>query len=148
MPQTSARALQLSFEEEAALVPSFTCKPEQSRFEQWVKSRYIKHSATDGELERYYELEPEQVDDPIQWWIDHRSAFPRLSSFALDVLAIPAMATDCKRAFSLAKLTITSQRHSMIGPSIEALQLIKNWIRHGGVTLGGIFSRSRVDLGS
>ena len=114
------------FEEEAVSVPLFTCKPEEDRFQQWVKSRRIKHSTTDGEHERYYKLEPEQVDDPIQWWMDHRSAFPRLSNFALDVLAIPAMATDCERAFSLAKLTITSQRHSMLGPSIEALQLMKN----------------------
>jgi hypothetical protein len=31
-----------------------------------------------------------------------------ISRFALDVLAIPAMTTDCKTAFSLAKLTVIS----------------------------------------
>ncbi|KAI8650877.1 Dimer-Tnp-hAT domain-containing protein [Fusarium keratoplasticum] len=108
-------------EESIFATPSLTPRPEQS-----------------SELERYYRLEPEQVNDPIQWWIDHRNAFPRLSRFALDVLAIPAMATDCERAFSLAKLTVTSQRHSLLGSSIESVQLLKNWIRGGRVTLGGL----------
>jgi hypothetical protein len=53
-----------------------------------VKSRQPKLSATGSELERYYRLEPEQVDDPVRWWIDHSNAFPRLSRFALDVLAM------------------------------------------------------------
>jgi len=124
---------------ETVLAPSSsTPRPEQSRFEQWVKSRQPKLSATGSELERYYRLEPEQVNDPVRWWIDHSNAFPRLSRFALDVLAIPAMSTDCERAFSLAKLTVSSQRHSLLGSSIQSIQLLKNWIRGGCVTLGGL----------
>ncbi|KAI8401357.1 hypothetical protein FOFC_18226 [Fusarium oxysporum] len=124
--------------ESISATSSLTPRPEQSRFEQWVKSRQPKLSATGSELERYYRLEPEQVDDPVLWWIDHSNAFPRLSRFALDVLAIPAMSTDCERAFSLAKLTVSSQRHSLLGSSIESIQLLKNWIRGGCVTLGGL----------
>ncbi|KAM5529114.1 transposase-like protein [Fusarium oxysporum f. sp. phaseoli] len=41
---------------------SLTPRPEQSRFEQWVKSRQPKLSATGSELERYYRLEPEQAE--------------------------------------------------------------------------------------
>ncbi|KAJ0130573.1 Uncharacterized protein HZ326_26324 [Fusarium oxysporum f. sp. albedinis] len=63
---------------------------------------------------------------------------PDYYRFALDVLAIPAMSTDCERAFSLAKLTVSSQRHSLLGSSIESIQLLKNWIRGGCVTLGGL----------
>ncbi|KAG6980228.1 putative AC9 transposase [Fusarium oxysporum f. sp. conglutinans] len=124
--------------ESISATSSLTPRPEQSRFEQWVKSRQPKLSATGSELERYYRLEPEQVDDPVLWWIDHSNAFPRLSRFALDVLAIPAMSTDCERAFSLAKLTVSSQRHSLLGSSIESIQLLKNWIKGGCVTLGGL----------
>jgi hypothetical protein len=72
---------------------SLTPRSEQSKFEQWVKSRQSKLSASRSELERYYRLEPELVNDPVRWWIDHSNAFPRLSRFALDVLTIPAMAT-------------------------------------------------------
>jgi hypothetical protein len=74
--------------ESVFITPSLTPRPEQSRFEQWIKSRQPKLSATGNELERYYWLEPEQVDDPIRWWIDHSNAFSRLSRFALDILAI------------------------------------------------------------
>ncbi|CZR49923.1 uncharacterized protein FPRO_16128 [Fusarium proliferatum ET1] len=91
------------------VTPPLTPRPEQSRFDQWIKSRQPKLSATGSELERYYRLEPEQLDDPVRWWIGHGNAFPRLSRFALDVLAIPAMSTDCERAFSLAKLIVSSQ---------------------------------------
>ena len=105
-----------------------------------MKSRQPKLSATGSELERYYRLEPEQVDGPVfWWWIDHSNASPRLSIFALDVLAIPAMSTDYKRAFGLAKLTVSSQRHSQLGSSIESIQLLKNSIRGGCVTLGGLY---------
>jgi hypothetical protein len=128
----------MALKEADVMMPVMTLRPEQSKFEQWVQSRQPKLSATGCELERYYRLEPEQVRDPVQWWIDHRSAFPQLSRFALDVLAIPAMATDCERAFSLAKLTVTSQRHSLLGSTVEELQLLKNWIRGGSVTLGGL----------
>jgi hypothetical protein len=63
---------------------------------------------TGCKLERYYRLEPEQVMDPIQRWADYSSAFPQLIRFTLNVFTIPAMATDCERPFSLAKLTVTS----------------------------------------
>ncbi|KAL9561281.1 hypothetical protein ACKAV7_014743 [Fusarium commune] len=114
--------------ESAFITPSLTPRPEQS-----------------SELERYYRLEPEQVDDPIRRWIDHSNAFPRLNRFALDVLAIPAMSTDCERAFSLAKLTVSSQRHSLLGSSIESIQLLKNWVRGGCVTLGGLYSSNQAN---
>ncbi|KAI8416996.1 hypothetical protein FOFC_03309 [Fusarium oxysporum] len=45
---------------ESISATSLTPRPEQSRFEQWVKSRQPKLSATGSELERCYRLEPEQ----------------------------------------------------------------------------------------
>ena len=48
------------------------------------------------------------------------------------------MADDCERAFSVAKLTITSQRHALGERMIEQTQLMKNWVRNAGMTLGGI----------
>jgi hypothetical protein len=109
----------MALEEADVTMPVMTLRPEHSKFEQWVQSRQPKLSATGCELERYYRLEPEQVRDPVQWWIDHRSAFPQLSRFALDVLAIPAMAPDYARAFSLTKLTVTSQRHFLLESTVS-----------------------------
>jgi hypothetical protein len=61
------------------------------------------------ELERYLRLEPQEAEDPIEWWMAHQGQFPMVSQLALDILAIPAMATDCDRSFCLAKLTMTTE---------------------------------------
>ncbi|KAM5529129.1 transposase-like protein [Fusarium oxysporum f. sp. phaseoli] len=46
------------------------------------------------------------------------------------------MATDCESSFSLAKLTLTTQRLSMTTETLEKLQCLKNCVRHGAVKLG------------
>ena len=128
------------FEASSTPTPNPTPIPplrDPSAFTQWIQSRQSRTSETASELERYYRLEPHCVDDPVQWWLDRRNSFPRLSRFALDLLAIPAMADDCERAFSVAKLTITSQRHALGETKTEQTQLMKNWIRNAGMTLGG-----------
>ncbi|KAJ3454567.1 hypothetical protein MRS44_013167 [Fusarium solani] len=110
--------------------------PEDSVFKQWVKNRTAKTTVMGSELERYLRLEPQEIEDPIEWWMARQGQFPMVSQLALDILAIPAMATDCERSFSLAKLTLTSQRLSMTAETLEKLQCLKNWVRHGAVKLG------------
>ncbi|KAM0079805.1 hypothetical protein ACKRZS_008043 [Fusarium odoratissimum] len=44
--------------------------------------------------------------NPVLWWKDHQEEYPRLSKFALDILAIPAMSVDPERTFSVTKLTL------------------------------------------
>ena len=78
-----------------------------------------------------------KVTDPIAWWISKASSLPSISQMALDILSIPAMAADCERVFSLAKLTITSQQHSMSSDTAEQAECLKNWLRRGSITLGG-----------
>jgi hypothetical protein len=109
---------------------------EVSEFRQWVKSRTNRAAATGSELDRYLRMETQETDDPVNWWMAHQGSFPVLSQLALDVFAIPAMATDCERSFSLAKLSLTSQRLSMRPRTLEALQCLKNWTKHGAVKLG------------
>ena len=107
-----------------------------SIFKQSVKSRIAKITVMGSELERYLQLEPQETEDLIEWWMARQGQFPVLSQLALDILAIPAMTTDCKRSFSHAKLTLMSQRLSMTAETLERLQCLKNWIRHGAVKLG------------
>ncbi|KAJ0129511.1 Uncharacterized protein HZ326_27397 [Fusarium oxysporum f. sp. albedinis] len=116
-----------------------TMGQEDDQYTQWINNKTKKAFATGGsvgELENYLRLEPQDTQDAIQWWRDHRASFPSLSSFALDVFAIPAMASDCERRFSLVKLTLTSQRLSMGADTLEHVQCLKNWVRQGGVRLG------------
>ena len=110
--------------------------PVNNMLKQWVKSRTAKTTAMGSELEWYLQLESQETEDPIEWWMAHQGQFPMISQLALDILAIPAMATDCERSFSLAKLTLTTQRLSMTTETLEKLQCLKNWVRHGAVKLG------------
>jgi hypothetical protein len=105
-------------------------KAEDSDFRQWLNDREIQATITDAsELDQYFRsLIPRAVDDPVQWWLDQRHTYPTLSRLALDILAIPAMATECERTFSLAKLSLTSQRLSMSSKTLEELQCTKNWL--------------------
>jgi hypothetical protein len=109
-------------------------------FKQWVKSRTAKTRVMGSGLERYLRLEPQETEDLIEWWMAHRGHFPMVSQLAVDILAIPAMATDCERSFCLAKLTVTTQRLLMTTETLEKLQCLKNWVRHGAVKLGATAS--------
>jgi hypothetical protein len=41
------------------------------------------------ELDDYLSQPIEKVRDPIRWWWDHRSVYPKLSQMAFDYLSIP-----------------------------------------------------------
>lgn len=43
------------------------------------------------ELDRYLSTDPEHVTDPIAWWYDRKTTFPRLHRMALDYLTIPGV---------------------------------------------------------
>ncbi|KAJ3577745.1 hypothetical protein NPX13_g2821 [Xylaria arbuscula] len=118
---------------------------ETTQFEDWVHSRSRSSTQNDSELDRYLQLNPTQlqnVSNPLAWWVSQRTTFPTVSQLALDILAIPAMSADCERAFSLAKLTLTSQRLSMSSETLEHVQCLKNWLRRGSISLGGLHYNS------
>lgn len=126
----------------SASSPIISAKKGSGGLTQWIRSKHPKSTQAVSELDMYYRIEPQEVSDPIRWWVGHKGTFPRLSRFALDILAIPAMADDCERAFIAAEPTITSQRHSLKDDMIERLQLMKNWTRSGSIELGGVKSRA------
>jgi hypothetical protein len=105
-------------------------QPEADPFSQWIASKKPRHDTVGDELQRYYGLGIQQVDDVIQWWLDHRRMFPYLCQLALDIWAIPAMASECERTFSSAKLLLTTLRNNMDVSLAEQLQCIKQWLRH------------------
>ena len=54
---------------------------------------------------------------------------------AFDLLSIPAMAAECERVFSQAKLAVSSQRNAMHDVILEAIQCMKNWQNSGGIVM-------------
>uniref|UniRef100_A0A0D2YKK9 HAT C-terminal dimerisation domain-containing protein n=1 Tax=Fusarium oxysporum (strain Fo5176) TaxID=660025 RepID=A0A0D2YKK9_FUSOF len=115
---------------------------EPSQFDQWMQSydRYMMEE--EDELGVYMRQGPVRRENlnPILWWKEHQEEYPRLSKFALDILAIPAMSVDPERTFSVTKLTISSQRHSLSPEIIEEIQCLRNWLGHQAITVGEVVS--------
>jgi hypothetical protein len=57
----------------------------------------------------------------FHWWHGKRDTYPTLSQLALDVLSIPAMAAECERVFSGAKLMISDKRRKLAPDIIQAV---------------------------
>ncbi|KJZ69294.1 hypothetical protein HIM_11307 [Hirsutella minnesotensis 3608] len=113
---------------------------EPSQFDQWVQSHDRQRTEEDDELGVYMRQAPARRENlnPILWWRDHQEEYPRLSKFALDMLAIPAMSVDPERTFSVTKLTVSSQRHSLSPEIIEEIQCLRNWLGHQAITVGEV----------
>ena len=98
-----------------------------------ILQRYIAKQSSkpltsiDDELDRYLSQAQCNYENTIEWWLGHRHDFPNLYRFALDILAIPAMAADCERAFSTAKLTLRLNRSRLNSERFERMQLLKQW---------------------
>jgi hypothetical protein len=69
--------------------------------------------------------------NPLLYWQLQSQQHPRLSRFAIDVLTIPASATDCERTFSDLGDMLGTRRLRMKVELITALQCLKSWRRIG-----------------
>ncbi|RKK08279.1 hypothetical protein BFJ65_g17024 [Fusarium oxysporum f. sp. cepae] len=89
--------------------------------------------ANRDEVKEYLEepiYEDEAVEDPFEWWRQREKDFPRLARMAYDLLSIPSTACECERVFSLAKLLVGTQRHSLQDLTMEMLTCVKFWRRN------------------
>ncbi|KAJ6436869.1 MHYT domain signaling protein [Purpureocillium lavendulum] len=92
---------------------------EPSQFDQWMQSHDRYRMEEDDELGAYMRQAPVRRENlnPILWWRDHQEEYPRLSKFALDILAIPAivpglaLASDIKY-FNLIQVNAASSKKS------------------------------------
>ncbi|KJZ69653.1 hypothetical protein HIM_10948 [Hirsutella minnesotensis 3608] len=120
-----------------------TPSDEPSQFDQWIQSHDRCMIERDDELGAYMRQGPVRREslNPILWWKDHQEEYPRLSKFALDVLAVPAMSVDPERTFSVTKLTLSSQRHYGLSPkATEEIQCLRDWLGRGAINVGEVVS--------
>ena len=90
---------------------------------------------TRGKLERFLlaELDIEGYEnEPLRWWQERgKKVYPTLASLAFTVFSIPAMSSECERAFSRAGKMVTDERYQLKADIIEADQLLKSWLISG-----------------
>jgi hAT family C-terminal dimerisation region len=103
-----------------------------AHFDHWISNQLgIESDKQSDELTEYLSLGNQpSITEAATWWQDRTLRFPTLKQLAIDLWAIPAMADDCERVFSQAKLSITSQRNSMSIELLEELQCLKQWSGH------------------
>ena len=71
------------------------------------------------------------MDEPLRWWRERgEQQYPTLAKMAFDLFAIPAMSSECERAFSAAKRMITDERYRLKTDIIEADQCLKSWLKN------------------
>jgi len=58
-------------------------------------------------------------------------SYLRLFCMAMDLLSIPSMSSENERAFSQAKLVVTSQRHRLHYTTLNKLVCLKAWNKDG-----------------
>lgn len=105
-------------------------------------ARVQKKARRSNELELYYGALQEDLinddplmQDPFRWWMERgKKEYPTLYKMALDFFSIPSTSCECERAFSGGRRTVTFERGSLHGATIEALQLQKNWLKNRVVT--------------
>lgn len=118
----------------APLRPQITnSEPEPDLFERFIQRRLAEPVVQEpvDELDTYLSMEQVRPDDVIAWWRGQVGTYPVLSRIALDVLSIPAMSDECERVFSQAKESVPNNRSSISPATLEALQCLKNWKKHG-----------------
>jgi hypothetical protein len=90
----------------------------------------IYYKALASDVNSTNERECPDRDRPWEWWLAiSRNRYPILFKMAIDYLSCPCTSCDCERAFSLARRTITDDRKGLRSETIEATQLLKNWLR-------------------
>ena len=66
-------------------------------------------------------------------WLKHRDRYPRLSSMAIDILSIPPQSAEPERTFSGARRTMSWDRLSMTIATLEKVECLGNWFKHGHI---------------
>lgn len=116
--------------------PAHPAQPEREMndFERFNKRRAVAVFGA-NELDRYLNAPTEDVADPLQWWRLHRQTYPVLSQMAFDLLAVPAMSSECERAFSKAGHVLNESRLRTREDYAEANQCLRAWILAGLVSI-------------
>ena len=83
-------------------------------------------SSPDGSIEaeitQFYMEKPVPRDtNPMDWWRENNTRFPKLAQLAKSVLCVPATSTPSKRLFSTAGLTVSKLRSCLKPENVNAL---------------------------
>jgi hypothetical protein len=83
------------------------------------------------EWQRLHLDSDQDVVDPLSYWHEKRSLYPRLAQMALDVLSVPPMSADVERLFSSCGGMLDSSRNRLEANTIGIVQTLRSWQKAG-----------------
>src|SRR5262249_36933477 len=112
--------------------PKTLAKTDDDEFERYL-FKFSSTRITGDEYDTYCEEKPLPKTPPnlIQYWNGQIINSPSLAQMAMDILSIPAMAAECERVFSSAKILISDHRNRLKDDIIEANECVRYWINKG-----------------
>ena len=117
------------------LAPSDSTSEKEREIDEFENFMYnvSAHTPVTDEYEAYCSEKPLPIVPPnlIQYWTGQAINSPSLAQMALDLLSVPAMAAECERVFSSAKILVSDHRNRLKDDVIEANECIRYWIRKG-----------------
>lgn len=116
--------------------PGIEPQKELDEFDRIVNefNQRITRPTSQDEYEDFCSEAPYEVQiSPLQWWCEssQRKRWPRLSTFAVNILSIPAMSDEPERVFSGGRRTISWERMKIGVTSVEHTECMKSWHRSG-----------------
>jgi hypothetical protein len=113
-------------------VPEMSNKDEVDEFENYLYDLSSTPNKCD-EYDSYCREKPLKMAPPqlIQYRNGQVVNTPSLAQMALDLLSIPAMAAECERVFSSAKILISDRRNRLKDDIVEANECIRYWDKKG-----------------
>ena len=71
------------------------------------------------------------IDDPLQYWYQKRSEYPRLAQMAAEILSVQPMSAECERLFSSGGLMVSPLRTRLEATTIGIAQTLRSWLKAG-----------------
>jgi hypothetical protein len=106
----------------------------QSFLDHFIKANDHAIESRIDQFDRYIHGTPvEFADDSINgrslisWW--DQCEFNQLRQMVFDILLIPAVSSEVERCFSSAKKLLRQERNRSTDPTIERLELLRNWMK-------------------
>jgi predicted lipoprotein with Yx(FWY)xxD motif len=84
----------------------------------------------------------------MEYWQIKQYVWPELTAMAFDLLAVPAMSSECERVFSSCAKMTTPDSGKLLGKTLCYHQCLKNWQRRGAIELVLYNNAVKLDFGS
>jgi len=104
-------------------------KNSKSKLSLFFKDKVVVETEMKGEIEKYEKEDTKGLDEnfnALDWWMNHKQDYPRLSKLACNYLSIPASSAPVERLFSLAGNLVTMRRNQLDPEIIDSLMIIKD----------------------